>query len=168
MDSPKINNMMRSRLLFISVFFHLSVVVMAQQVYNVIDYGAKGNGKVLDSNAIQKAIDQCYKDGGGKVLVPEGTYLSATIQLKDHVNLHLEKGAHIIGSTDYNVYRNLDPFTDGLGIDVGRALLVAVDAKDISLTGEGCIDGRGKELKEVHIATDKRPESKRWGLRPFL
>lgn len=162
------NNMMRSRLFFISVFLQLSAIAMAQQVYNVIDFGAKGNGKVLDSNAIQKAIDQCYKDGGGTVLVPVGTYLSATIQLKDHVNLHLEKGAHIIGSTDYKVYRNLDPFTDGLGVDVGRALLVAVDAKDISLTGEGCIDGRGKELKEVHIATDKRPESKRWGLRPFL
>ncbi|MBQ4147592.1 MAG: glycoside hydrolase family 28 protein, partial [Prevotella sp.] len=72
--------MMRSRLFFISVFLQLSAIAMAQQVYNVIDFGAKGNGKVLDSNAIQKAIDQCYKDGGGTVLVPVGTYLSATIQ----------------------------------------------------------------------------------------
>lgn len=101
-------------------------------------------------------------------MVPAGTYLSATIELKDNVTLHLEKEALILGTTDYKAYRNLDPFTEGLGIDVGWALLVAVDAHNVALTGEGTIDGQGSALKERHIKEDKRPEKDRWGLRPFL
>lgn len=136
--------------------------------FNVKKYGAKGNGKHLDTSAIQKAIDACSSAGGGIVIVPEGTYLSATIELKDNVDFHLEKGATILGTTDYKAYRNLDPFTEGLGINVGTALVVAVDAKNVSLTGEGIIDGQGGALKERHIKEDKRPEGQRWGMRPFL
>ena len=61
------------------------------ETFNVKKYGARGNGKKMDSPAIQKAIDACHKAGGGTVLVPAGTYLSATIVLKDNVTLHLEK-----------------------------------------------------------------------------
>lgn len=136
--------------------------------YNVKKYGAKGTGKRLDTEAIQKAIDACAKAGGGTVVIPAGTYLSATIELKDGVNLHLDKDATILGTTDYKAYRNLDPFTEGLGIDVGAALIVAVDAKNVSISGEGTIDGQGSALKERHIKEDTRPEGQRWGLRPFL
>ncbi len=149
-------------------WFFICSLTFAQRTYNVMDYGAKGDGKVLDSQAIQRAIDACHRNGGGQVLLPDGIYLSATIQIKDHVNLHLAKNAIILGTTDYKSYKNLDPFTDGLGVDVGRALLVAVDAKDIALTGEGCIDGQGKELKARHVQEDKRSEGQRWGLRLFL
>lgn len=136
--------------------------------YNVKKYGAKGNGRHLDTAPIQKAIDACNRNGGGTVIVPAGTYLSATIELKDNVDLHLEKDATILGTTDYKAYRNLDPFTEGLGIDVGSALLVAVDANNVSITGEGSIDGQGTALKERHVKEDKRPEAERWGMRPFL
>ncbi len=153
--------------IFISVLIALSCGLQAQ-TFNVKKYGAKGNGKRIESPAIQKAIDACHKAGGGTVIVPKGTYLSATIQLKDNVTLHLEKDALILGTTDYKAYDNLDPFTEGLGIEVGRALLVAVDAHNIGLTGEGAIDGQGSALKERHIKEDTRPEKDRWGLRPFL
>lgn len=145
-----------------------SAVNAQTQSFNVRKYGAKGNGKRIESPAIQKAIDACHKAGGGTVIVPKGTYLSATIQLKDNVTLHLEKDALILGTTDYKAYDNLDPFTEGLGIEVGRALLVAVDARNIGLTGEGAIDGQGSALKARHILEDTRPEKDRWGLRPFL
>lgn len=155
--------------IFISVLIALSCGLQAQTAtFNVKKYGAKGNGKRIESPAIQKAIDACHKAGGGTVIVPTGTYLSATIQLKDNVTLHLEKDALILGTTDYKAYDNLDPFTEGLGIEVGRALLVAVDAHNIGLTGEGAIDGQGSALKERHIKEDTRPEKDRWGLRPFL
>jgi polygalacturonase len=62
----------------------------------------------------------------------------------------------------------MDPFADGLGTDVGWALVVAVDAKNIGIEGEGMIDGQGSKLKEEQIKTDNRPEGKRWGRRPFL
>lgn len=155
----------------ISVIFSLLISIgfcADAATFNVRKYGAKGNGKRLDTTAIQKAIDACTAAGGGMVIVPAGTYLSATIELKDNVNLHLEKGAVILGTTDYKAYRNLDPFTEGLGIDVGTALMVAVDAKNVSLTGEGVIDGQGSALKERHIKEDTRPEGQRWGMRPFL
>lgn len=160
--------MKRKKTIITGLFVLLPLIASGQSVYNVMDYGATGDGKTLDSQAIQRAIDDCHHRGGGEVQIPSGTYLSSTIQLKDHVNLHLLKNASIVGTTDYKTYRNLDPFTDGLGSDVGRALLVAVDAKDISLTGEGCIDGQGKELKARQISEDKRPEGQRWGIRPFL
>ena len=146
----------------------LTAITLSAASYNIRKYGAKGNGKTLDTSAIQKAIDACNKAGGGRVTVPQGTYLSATIQLKDNVELHLEEGATILGTTDYKAYRNLDPFTEGLGIDVGSALLVAVDARNVSVTGHGVIDGQGSALKERHIKEDKRPERERWGMRPFL
>jgi polygalacturonase len=135
---------------------------------NVKDHGAIGDGTTLNTTALQKAIDECHQSGGGKVIFPEGIYLSGTIVLKDNVTLHLKKGARLLGTTDIEQYRNLDPFTEGLGIDVGWALLVAVDAKNIGIEGEGAIDGQGSKLKAQHILTDTRPEGQRWGRRPFL
>src|SRR5690349_12176401 len=52
------------------------------RIYNVRDYGAKGDGKTLDTAAIQSAIDACYHDKGGKVLIPAGDFLSGTLELK--------------------------------------------------------------------------------------
>jgi polygalacturonase len=137
-------------------------------VIDISNYGAVGDGKVLNTTAIQKAIDDCHQQGGGKVVFPAGTWLSGTIVLKDQVTLQLNKDARLLGSTNINDYQNIDPFTDGLGIDVGWALLVAVDAKNIGIEGEGAIDGQGAKLKEQQIQTDTRPESERWGRRPFL
>lgn len=159
--------MNRLALIILSIFLLAGLSAGAAD-FNVRKYGAKADGKRLDTAAIQKAIDACNAAGGGRVVVPAGTYLSATIQIKDNVELHLEEGATILGTTDYKAYRNLDPFTEGLGIDVGSALLVAVDAKNVAITGRGVIDGQGRAIKERHIKEDTRPEGQRWGLRPFL
>src|ERR1044072_3835528 len=146
----------------------ISVFAAPPVEVDITRYGAVGDGKVLNTVAIQKAIDDCHQQGGGKVVLPAGTWLSGTIVLKDHVILQFKKDARLLGSTNINDYQNIDPFTDGLGIDVGWALLVAVDAKDIGIEGEGAIDGQGAKLKEQQIATDTRPEGERWGRRPFL
>lgn len=135
---------------------------------DVTEYGAKGDGVTLNTTAIQNAIDACNKSGGGKVIFPSGRFMSGTIILKDNVTLHLQKNAVILGSTNVNDYQNLDPFTDGLGVNVGWALVAGVDATNIGIEGEGAIDGQGSKLKEEQIKTDKRPEGKRWGRRPFL
>ena len=136
--------------------------------FEVTKFGAIGDGTTLNSQAIQKTIDACHKSGGGKAIIPAGKFLSGTIALKDNVTLYLQKDAILLGSVDLKDYQNLDPFTEGLGIDVGWALLVAVDAKNIGIEGEGTIDGQGSAIKAKHILTDTRPEGQRWGLRPFL
>jgi len=149
------------------LFFLFSLVSKAAD-FDISTFGAVGNATTLNTNAIQMAIDECHKSGGGKVIIPAGTFLSGTIVIKDNVILQLNRDAVLLGSTDLQHYRNLDPFTEGLGIDVGWALFVAVDAKNIGIEGEGTIDGQGAALKAKQILTDTRPEGQRWGVRPFL
>lgn len=135
---------------------------------DISQYGAVGDGKTLNTAFLQKAIDDCSNSGGGRVVFPAGTFLSGTVVLKNDVTLYLTKNAVLLGSTDLEDYKNLDPFTEGLGIEVGWALVVAVDVKNIGIEGEGVIDGQGSALKARHILTDTRPEAQRWGRRPFL
>lgn len=158
--------MYKNTLLVIAICF-ATITVKAFDT-DIRKYGAVADSTSLNTTAIQQAIDDCYKSGGGKVYIPEGKYLSGTIELKDNVTLHFMKGAVLLGSTELKDYRNLDPFTEGLGTDVGWAFLVAIGAKNIGIEGEGRIDGQGAALKARHILTDNRPEGKRWGLRPFL
>lgn len=142
-------------------------MAMATDV-NVMQFGVKPDGVTLNTTTIQAAIDQCHATGGGKVIFPAGNYLTGTIALKDNVTLQLVKGATILGSTHVEDYQNRDPFTDGLGVAVGWALIVAVDAKNIGIEGEGTINGQGSALKATQIQADHRPEGQRWGRRPFL
>ena len=67
--------------------------------WNVRSYGAKGDKQANDKSAIQQAVDDCNRAGGGTVVVPSGDYLTGTIRLKDHVTLQLEAGATLWGST---------------------------------------------------------------------
>jgi polygalacturonase len=70
--------------------------------YNVIDFGAAGDGQANDAAAIQRAIDACTAAGGGTVLLPAGkTFRSGTIALKSNVELHVEGGARLAGSGDW-------------------------------------------------------------------
>jgi hypothetical protein len=156
------------RKLILLFYFLASYGALLAADFDVTKYGAVGDGKTLNTTSIQETIDQCNSNGGGKVIFPAGIYLSGTIELKDNVTLSLDKNARLLGTTDIEQYRNLDPFTDGLGIDVGWALVVAVDAKNIGIEGEGAIDGQGAKLKAEHILKDTRPEGQRWGRRPFL
>ncbi|MCY2976746.1 MAG: glycosyl hydrolase family 28-related protein [Planctomycetota bacterium] len=70
-------------------------------VFNVRDFGAKGDGTTKDTLAIQATIDACSKSGGGTVYLPPGVFLSGTITLKDNVTLHLAHTAKLLGRSDY-------------------------------------------------------------------
>jgi len=108
--------------------------------YNITSYGAKDDGKTINTSAIQKTIDACHEAGGGKVVIPPGEFVTGTIILKSGVNLYLEQGAKILGSLDTADYR--------IG-DRRHGLIYAYQAKGISISGEGEIDGRGTSF---HIA----------------
>lgn len=99
--------------------------------FDVLDFGAVGDGETNDRAAIQKAIDTCTANGGGQVRLAAGKqFLSGQIVLKDHVDLHLEPGARLIASTDPADYDD-------------RVFVSAFNAFNVSVTGTGVIDGRG-------------------------
>jgi len=90
--------------------------------------------------AIQVAIDAAAAAGGGRVVVPAGVYPTGSLTLKSHVELHLEKGALVQGSTNYFDWGS---FPESAMPKMYRALLHTYDAEDIALTGEGVFDGNG-------------------------
>lgn len=116
--------------------------------YNIIDYGAKKDGKRICTKAIQSAIDACSRSGGGTVLFPAGRYVSGTIYLKSHVTLFLEAGAVLEGSKSLNDYpetiSKVRSYTDNY---TNKSLIYAEGVEDISITGMGVIDGNGAAFK---------------------
>ncbi len=117
-----------------------ATALAAPTICNVHAYGAKGDGLTKDTQAIQSAIEACERKGGGTVLLTAGTYLSAPIVLKSNITLRLEKGATLLGSSDHADYPAITEFRDP-GI---QALVSATDAHNLSITGEGVIDGAGE------------------------
>lgn len=110
-------------------------------MFNIRDFGAKGDKQANDQTSIQSAIETCHKSGGGTVYLPAGNYLSGALHLLDHVNLHLDAGATLWASKDPAHYQNAK--TNHLYAD--NHLLYAEDAEHISVTGNGIIHGQGTE-----------------------
>ena len=134
----------------------------AVRTFDVTNFDVVGDGRTLNTAAFQKAIDTCSADGGGKLVIPAGKFVTGTIELKDNVTLHLDEGAEILGSTNAADYRNVDPFIDGTGAELGYALIVALGAHHVGLEGQGAIDGRGLALKATQAAYTIRPFLVRW------
>jgi polygalacturonase len=108
--------------------------------YNVRDFGAKGDGKTLDTVAVQKAIDTCFNAKGGTVLIPAGDFLCGTIELKSNVTLHLSAKGRLLGSP------KRDDYSAGKGVPPGNGNIVfiyAVNAENVCIEGRGSIDGNG-------------------------
>lgn len=127
----------------------LAFCTNAQTSFNILDFGAKRDSTIVQTAAIQSAIDACHTSGGGQVIIPSGKFVSGTLILKDFVELHLSAGAVLYASNDYKdlpmlpavEYRSLK---DKSG---WSALIFAEKAQYISITGQGIIDGRGKGKK---------------------
>ena len=81
---------------------------------NVRDYGASGDGRTLDTRAIQSAIDACRQAGGGTVYVPAGDYVTGSLFLASHLTLHLDAGARLLGSQDVADYPVVDGRWEGV------------------------------------------------------
>jgi len=111
---------------------------------NVMDFGAVGDSESYDTNAIQRAVDSLYHRGGGTLYFPAGSYLIKTVLLRDNVTLELGRGAVILGSK--NLYED-NPHAGYFSRTEGRpfklALFIASAAKNITISGEGTIDGQG-------------------------
>lgn len=130
--------------------------------FNILAYGAKADGKTINTKAIQAAVDKCSAQHGGRVIVPAGVFMSGTIVLKDDVTLYLMEGAEIKGSPDSKDYP--DQKTPE-GKRATWALIVAIGANRISLAGPGTINGNGA-VAAFQLGDDTAPGYK--GVRPNI
>jgi len=128
---------------------------------SITEYGAKGDGKELCTEAIDRALKACAEAGGGTVLVPAGTYLTGAIKLPSHVTLHLAAGAVLKGSTNLADYQ----------VDGRRFPLIRAEkAEHIAIVGPGVIDGSGTSFMDMtktrtgpYLPKDLDPNSTRQG-----
>jgi len=114
------------------------------RVFNVTSYGAVGDGISDCTKAFQFAIEDCNKNGGGKVLVPQGVFLSGAIHLSSNVNLHLAENAIIKFSDDKSKYLPV-VFSRWEGVECMNysSLIYAYGKENIAITGSGILDGQG-------------------------
>ena len=110
--------------------------VIPTNTFNITKYGGVGDGKTLNTVAIQKTIDTAAAAGGGIVLIPEGKFLTGPFTLASSINLHLDKGATIAISDDMKNH----PVTNNRYQDC----VTASDAHDVAISGPGTIDGQGQ------------------------
>jgi len=120
--------------------------------FDVRDHGAIGDGTAMDTDAVQRAIDVCAEQGGGIVLLDRGTFLTGTLVLRSHVELHLTSTAVLLGVTDLAQYRADEQVVYKL---LNQSLLFAEDCQHVAITGAGTIDGQGKPF--ANGPTDPRP-----------
>ncbi len=131
-----------------------------EQRYNIAELGAVSDGKTLNTKAIQAAIDACAQNGGGTVVVPKGVFVSGSLFLKKNVNLELQAGGVLKGSTDINDYPKIMTRIEGHS-EPWRAALINGDSVDhLRITGAGTLDGSGQPFwREFYRRRDADPKT---------
>lgn len=110
--------------------------------YLITDYGAGLDSTIKSTEAINKAITICHEEGGGRVVVPKGTFLTGAIHLKSNVNLHLEEGAKLLFSREVDDYKPLVKTRwEGMECMNYSPLIYAYEVENIAITGNGVLDG---------------------------
>jgi polygalacturonase len=117
--------------------------------FNIVKYGAKSDGVFLNTTAINNAINDCNKKGGGIVVIPAGFWLTGPIVLKSNVNLHLQKNALLQFSSDFNQYPLVEGNWEGAPQMRNQSPISATKATNIAITGFGIVDGNGDAWRMV-------------------
>jgi polygalacturonase len=135
----------------------MSPSLSTEQGYNVRAFGAVGDGKNLDSPAINRAIEACAQVGGGTVSVPPGTYLCGSIRMKSNIHLRIDAGATILGAPqNMNAYDPAEPFAGTAYQDGGHtyfhnSLIWGEDLTNVWITGLGVINGGGLTRSDKEV-----------------
>ena len=124
----------------------VTAVTVPDNTVNIRDFGGKGDGVTLNTEAFSKAISALDKKGGGHLVVPAGIWMTGLISLKDNIDLHIEKNAVIMAAPDRNLFFKTK---DGKRDSKATPLINASKRKNICITGEGTIDGNGAVWRPV-------------------
>ncbi len=119
------------------------------RTFNITDYGAVGDGHTKNTKAFADAIKACVEAGGGRVVVPAGVWLTGAIELKNNLDLHLEQGAVIQFSENYDDYPLIQSTWEGRPRVQCMSPLYANGLENIAVTGQGIIDGAGQAWRPV-------------------
>jgi len=114
------------------------------QFYNVRCFGAKGDGKVKDTAAIQQAITFCEKHGGGTVVFPSGIYFTGSIRLCSNLTLYIDSGATLLFSSDFGDYPPVRTRWEGVECYGFSPLVYGSELENVSIIGRGTLDGQGE------------------------
>jgi Glycosyl hydrolases family 28 len=117
---------------------------------NILEYGALPDGRTLNTVAIQRAIDDVHRSGGGTVYAPAGTFLTGGLELRSRVTLYLEGGCCLLGSASIADFRYHPGPPKGADAN-GYHLLFAQNADDVTVCGPGVIDGQGAAYWEPNV-----------------
>lgn len=132
---------------------------MEEKRYNIVERGAVGDGKTLNSKAIQAVIDECAQNGGGTIVIPSGIFLSGALFLKPGVNIDLQEGAVLRGSQDIYDYPKINTRIEGHFEPWRAALINGEKVYHLRITGAGTLDGNGepfwKEFYSRRTANNK-------------
>ena len=111
---------------------------------NITSYGAKGDGTELCTEAFAKAMKALSAKGGGRLVVPAGIWLTGPIQFESHTELHVERGALVLFTTDYDAYPYVETIYEGNKTRKKMSPLWAYEKHDVAITGYGTFDGQGQ------------------------
>jgi polygalacturonase len=110
--------------------------------YTITDFGAVADGKTMNTEAFAKAIKECAENGGGRVVVPNGKYLTGAIHLENNVNLHLEDKAEILFSINPKDYPIVHTSWEGTEVMNYSPLIYAKNKTNVAITGKGTLNGQ--------------------------
>ncbi|MCM4157265.1 glycoside hydrolase family 28 protein [Gramella sp. AN32] len=132
--------------------------------YYVNNFEAVDDGSQLTTEAIQKAIDECAKNGGGMVRFKPGIYLTGSVFIKEGVHFKIDEGVEIRGSEDIKDYPLIDTRIAGIEIEWPAALINVRDQKNVTISGEGLVDGQGKVFWDYYwkLRKEYEPKGLRW------
>lgn len=123
--------------------------VFPDKDFVITEYGAIGDGVHMNTVSIARAIDDCASKGGGKVVIPAGVWLTGPITLRNNVNLHVQKGALVVFSKNFDDYPLILTNFEGLRTLRCTSPINGINLENIAITGTGIFDGSGDAWRPV-------------------
>ncbi len=127
----------------------INAPVFKSNTVSIVDFGGVGDGNVLNTDAFSKAIDALSKKGGGKLVVPAGVWYTGPIVFKSNINLHLDKGALILFSSDFDLYPLVNTNFEGLETRRCQSPISGRNLENVAITGQGSINGSGEAWRPL-------------------